>query len=278
MTAQLEAKPADREQNHYWRYHRLFDLLTCKQPLTNSMDEDLFISVHQVCELSFHQMILDLDRTLTALSGLKCDIGAAEEASYFLDRVVALYGTVNRTVPVLADMRGFVEFRQALGPSSGFQSFQFRRIEIMSGITEPYWRGGTSDADGRPHPAEAAFDRSFGAVVEGWFRTYRHHSLRHYYEDLLARVPGASRAARLTVLRELPDMRRLLELLKAYDEAQSQFHRVHMAVAMRQLARVGVSVGTGGTSYKRYLDKYLNEHAPLFDGLQAREAAKEKAA
>ena len=113
MTATIEPA-AETEQSTYWRYHRLSDLLACKQKLTNSMDEDLFISVHQICELSFHQMILDVDRALMAMSDLKADAEAATEASYFLERVVALYRTVNGTVPVLAEMRGFVEFRQAL--------------------------------------------------------------------------------------------------------------------------------------------------------------------
>lgn len=269
MSAHLESKSASAEQNHYWRYHRLSDLLACKQKLTNSMDEDLFISVHQICELSFHQMILDLDRALMALADLKVDVEAAAEASYFLERVVALYGTVNGTVPVLAEMRGFVEFRQALGPSSVFQSFQFRRLEIMSGIADPYWRG---DESGRPHPSEAAFERSFGVVVDGWLRTYRHHSLRHYYEDLLARAPGGGRAARLAILRELPAMRRMLDLLKAYDAARTQFQRAHMAVAARQLARAGT------TPYRRYIDPHRDAPASLFDGLHAAKPATEKAA
>ncbi len=275
MTAHLEAKSAASEQNVYWRYHRLSDLLACKQKLTNSMDEDLFISVHQICELSFHQMILDLDRALMALSDLKIDVEAAAEASYFLERVVALYGTVNGTVPMLAEMRGFVEFRQALGPSSFFQSFQFRRIEIMSGIADPYWR---RDEFGKPHSSEAAFERSFGVVVDGWLRAHRQHSLLHYYEDLLARAPGGSRAARLAILRELPAMRRMLDLLKDYDEARTQFHRVHTAVAACLLARAGASAGALATSYRRYLDPQRDAPASLFQGLHAAKPAAEKAA
>lgn len=260
-SAQLEPRGDSSAQTHYWRYHRLFHLLGCKQALTNSMDEDLFITVHQVAELSFHQMILDLDRALTALAELRLDAASAGEAAYFLDRVVALYATVNRTVPVLADMRGFVEFRQALGPAGLFQSFQFRRIEIMSGITEPYWRG-PQGATGKPHPAEAAFEANFGVVVEGWLDVYRDNSLRHHYEDLLAAMPGSCRAARLVALRERPGMRRLLELFKAYDDARLQFHRLRLVVAAHQRAGIGVA-GTSARPSPR-------EHAPLFAGLEDR--------
>jgi tryptophan 2,3-dioxygenase len=275
MSATFEATSAETEQSTYWRYHRLSDLLACKQKLTNSMDEDLFISVHQICELSFHQMILDLDRALMAMADLKADAEAAAEASYFLERVVALYHTVNGTVPVLAEMRGFVEFRQALGPSSFFQSFQFRRLEIMSGIVDPYWRG--ANEVGQPHPSEAVFERSFGVVVDGWLRAYRHHSLIRHYEELLARAPGGGRAARLAVLRELPAVRRLLELLKAYDDARTHFHRARLAVASRQLARSGSSIGAIATSYRRYLDPHRDAPAPLFDGLHPARATENAA-
>jgi tryptophan 2,3-dioxygenase len=57
----------DVSKNHYWTYQGLDPLLACKKPLTASKDEDLFIAIHQICEIAFHQIILDLDRTLDAL-------------------------------------------------------------------------------------------------------------------------------------------------------------------------------------------------------------------
>jgi hypothetical protein len=67
----------DVSNNHYWTYHSLPVLLACKKPVTASVDEDLFIAVHQVCELSFHQMIIDLDRTLDlARAGIDPGTGA----------------------------------------------------------------------------------------------------------------------------------------------------------------------------------------------------------
>lgn len=58
----------DTSKNHYWNYHNIEALISCKKPLTASKDEDLFITVHQICELAFHQMIVDLERVLNALS------------------------------------------------------------------------------------------------------------------------------------------------------------------------------------------------------------------
>jgi tryptophan 2,3-dioxygenase len=254
----------DASSNHYWSYHSLPTLLACKRPLTASADEDLFIAVHQICELAFHQMILDLDRVLIALERVLPRHGPGEaskipEAVYFLNRVNALWTTVNVTMPTLATMRAFAEFRTSIGPTSGFQSAQFRRIEIMSGIQQRYWEGGTADSTGNKHVAETTFDEVYGAEVAAWFEQYRHHSLECYAERLAARphILSAERGSDL------------VRALCAYDEAQLAFHKAHLGLAAAQLKKVGVEVGTGGTSFKSYLAKYENEHAPLFSKLAA---------
>lgn len=256
----------DTSQNHYWTYHQLPTLLGCKQPVTASQDEDLFIAVHQVCEISFHQMILDLDRTLDALrAGIDQQagrIGELGEAAYFLTRVNQFWRTVNATMPILSGMRGFAEFRTALGPTSGFQSWQFRRIEIMSGVRRRYWAGGTADASGKVHVAESEFDRHFGAEVERWFEQYRDNSLKSHAQALLAIAADKAPSPR-AFLEAHPEAGPVVRLMAAYDRAQLAFHRAHLQLAVVQLTRVGVEIGTGGTSYKDYLAKYEAQLAPL---------------
>jgi len=260
----------DVSQNHYWTYHNLPTLLACKRPVTASKDEDLFIAVHQVCEISFHQMIIDLDRTLCAMrTGIDVTTGAIgdlSEACYFLKRVLQFWRTVNATMPILSDMRGFAEFRTALGPTSGFQSWQFRRIEIMSGIRKQYWSGGTADADGNIHEAEKQFERFYGPDVATWFHSYTDHSLLAYVEKLTAIAAGQSVDQR-GWLDDHPQAGPLTRLIASFDRAQLAFHRAHLQLAVVQLTRVGVEVGTGGTSYKDYLARYEAELAPLFPTL-----------
>ncbi len=258
----------DVSNNHYWTYHNLPVLLACKKPVTASVDEDLFIAVHQVCELSFHQMIIDLDRTLAmARAGIDADagtIGDLSEAAYFLKRVLQFWRTVNATMPILSGMRGFAEFRTALGPTSGFQSWQFRRIEIMSGITDRYWQGGTADAAGKVHVAESEFERHYGNEVRGWIAAHRQHSLKHYADQLVAVARRHGAADPAAWLDAHPEAGPLTRLMAAYDRAQLAFHRAHLQLAEVQLTRVGVEIGTGGTSYKDYLAKYEALLAPLF--------------
>ncbi len=265
----------DVSGNHYWTYHNLPVLLACKKPVTASQDEDLFIAVHQVCELSFHQMILDLDRALDALRAgvdeAAGTIGELSEAAYFLKRVVQFWRTVNATMPILSGMRGFAEFRTALGPTSGFQSWQFRRIEIMGGVRRKYWEGGTADAEGKVHVAESEFDRHYGDAVKGWFRTYADHSLLAYADRLVA-IARRHAEEPVTWLDAHPEAGPVIRLMAAHDRAQLGFHRAHLQLATVQLTRVGVEIGTGGTSFRDYLAKYEAMLSPLFPAFAGRGA------
>ena len=261
----------DVTKNHYWSYHNLEALLSCKNPLTASKDEDLFIAVHQICELAFNQMITDMERVLEALAeALKDDanlvIGDTSEACYFFKRILRLYEVVVITMPILGTMRAFAEFRTSIGPTSGFQSFQFRHLEIMSGVRK-YWEGGTNDADGKPHIAETEFERRYGADIASWFERYRDRSLAHYYDTLVKRATGNSTEERVANLLNHPHASAILKCMLAYDELQTHFHQAHLGLAVQQLKIVGVDVGTGGTSFRDYLAKYNKEQAPLFPGL-----------
>ncbi|MCA1994443.1 MAG: hypothetical protein LDL41_20715 [Coleofasciculus sp. S288] len=261
----------DVTKNHYWSYHNLEALLSCKKPLTASKDEDLFICVHQICELALHQMIADMERVLDALAKALNDdaapiIGDTSEACYFFKRVLRLYEVVVTTMPILSTMRSFAEFRTSIGPTSGFQSFQFRHLEIMSGVRK-YWEGGTQDAEGKPHIAETEFECRYGADIANWFERYRDRNLSHYYNILVTRATGNSPEERIANLFNHPHTSAILKCMYAYDEFQTRFHQAHLGLAVQQLKIVGVDVGTGGTSFRDYLAKYQKEEAPLFPGL-----------
>ncbi|MDV2990973.1 MAG: Tryptophan 2,3-dioxygenase [Chroococcidiopsis sp. SAG 2025] len=255
--------------NHYWNYHNIEALISCKKPLTASKDEDLFITVHQICELAFHQMTIEMGRVLNALlKALDADsvISNTSEACYFFQRVLRLYEVVNTTMPILTTMRAFAEFRTSIGPTSGFQSIQFRHLEIMSGVRK-YWVGGTKDAEGKLHIAETEFDRKYGDRINQWFEQYKEHNLTYYYDLLISRAVGNTQAEKVANLRTYSDANAVLNFMQAYDKCQTQFHQGHLGLAIQQLKIVGVEVGTGGTSFKDYLAKYHREEAPLFPGL-----------
>jgi tryptophan 2,3-dioxygenase len=65
-------------------------------------------------------------------------------------------------------------------------------------------------------------------------------------------------------LEQHPQAGPIIRLMGAYDRAQLAFHRAHLQLATVQLTRVGVEIGTGGTSYRDYLAKYEAMLSPLF--------------
>ena len=90
----------------------------------------------------------------------------------------------------------------------------------------------------------------------------------HSLEALVAHHTTLRARASLSALRRHPQARPLLVALRDYDREQTRFHHAHVGVAVEQLARVGVHVGTGGTSFRDYLARYERERAPLFAGLE----------
>ncbi|MEM9569222.1 MAG: tryptophan 2,3-dioxygenase, partial [Cyanobacteria bacterium P01_E01_bin.34] len=154
--------------------------------------------------------------------------------------------------------------------TSGFQSAQFRRLEIMSGITEAYWQGGTQDSAGNLHPAEVEFNRRYGTQVKDWFARYRLHSLVYYYQTLCRLAGDQTPKDSSHQLGQYANLKPLLDLFAQFDACKRQFHQAHLGLAAQQLSLVGVKIGTGGTSFQDYLAKYNREVAPLFLGLANR--------
>lgn len=125
----------------YRRYLQL-DRLLSSQALESvkagrpAHDEHLFIVVHQAYELWFKQILHELDAVLAILER---DFVASRElarALRYLDRIAAVQKLLLAQIDVLETMAplDFLEFRDLLTPSSGFQSAQFRSIENKLGL------------------------------------------------------------------------------------------------------------------------------------------------
>lgn len=122
---------ADAPALTYWDYIKLDELLSLQQPRTTAHDEMQFIMVHQTFELWFRLAINELRGALDALSRNDLQHGA-----HLLKRVAVILRTsLHGFDPLMTmTMQGYSEFRDALHPASGFQSSQFRIIEILLGI------------------------------------------------------------------------------------------------------------------------------------------------
>lgn len=114
----------------YGRYLRLDDLLSCQNPLSDSHDEMLFIVIHQTSELWMKLCLHELVAARKAIA--KDDISSAMK---MMARVGRAQTQLIQSWEVLATMTpaDYSAMRESLGSSSGFQSFQYRKMEFIMG-------------------------------------------------------------------------------------------------------------------------------------------------
>jgi tryptophan 2,3-dioxygenase len=132
-----------RKPVYYGGYLQLDRLLDAQKPLSGrggrpAHDEMLFIITHQAYELWFKQILHELDSVLEDFSGAAVTESAVSGAVARLSRVVEIQKLLVDQLRVLETMTplDFLDFRDALTPASGFQSFQFRLIEQKLGLVD----------------------------------------------------------------------------------------------------------------------------------------------
>ena len=167
---------------YYGDYLELGKLLNAQKPLSNpggkpAHDELLFIITHQAYELWFKQILFELDAVLEDFAGKTVAESSVTRAVSRLSRVVEIQKLLVDQLRVLETMTplDFLDFRDALTPASGFQSFQFRLIELKLGLSDdrraafeksPYFA--RLDAADRAVVTAAAKTASLFTLVEGW--------------------------------------------------------------------------------------------------------------
>jgi len=118
----------------YSDYLSLETLLNAPHPLSDALDEMLFIIQHQTSELWMRLALHELAATRKALSA--GEFGPTFKA---LARVARIFEQLNSAWDVLRTMTpsDYTRFRETLGQSSGFQSWQYRLIEFTLGNRNP---------------------------------------------------------------------------------------------------------------------------------------------
>lgn len=128
---------------HYHNYLQLDKILSA-QDLRSAMDgnpahdEMLFIIIHQVYELWFKEISHDLGSVIEMFKTNNVDERNIRLAVARLERITEIQKVLVQQIRVLETMTSldFLEFRNYLFPASGFQSHQFRKVELMLGLKE----------------------------------------------------------------------------------------------------------------------------------------------
>ncbi len=130
---------------YYSEYLKLQELLQTQKPLSRehqtkeipeAHDEMLFIIVHQAFELWFKQILHELNFIMNEFQKPTLSDHALGPINQKLKRIIQIQSLFVPQLEILETMTpmDFLEFRDLLMPASGFQSLQFREIEIKMGL------------------------------------------------------------------------------------------------------------------------------------------------
>ncbi len=126
---------------YYGEYLGLDKLLAAQQPVSpqfgpEAHDELLFIVVHQAYELWFKQILHELRDVQTTMAQDFVNERELGTAIARLERIHRIQEVLVQQLSILETMTplDFLDFRDFLIPASGFQSIQFKEIEIRLGL------------------------------------------------------------------------------------------------------------------------------------------------
>jgi len=232
----------------YGSYLRLPQLLDSQHLESDppAHDELLFITIHQVYELWFKQLLHEVAAARDAMSGAVAG-RSLWWAQHLLGRVHVIERVLVHQIDVLETMtpQDFLEFRQRLAPASGFQSVQFRELEFLSGAKDPSYvqrfRGLTDDEQRR-----LATRLEEPTLWDAFVHVLRGEGLPADSDEEVSaslRVVAHDRSEHAVVWA-------LAEALLQHDELAASWRARHVVMVERM---IGGKSGTGGSSGAGYL-------------------------
>jgi len=242
----------------YWDYIHLDTLLSLQTPKTHFPDEKVFILYHQITELYFQLILWEIGQIAE-----KEDLDEAFFISR-LGRIINYYRQLESSFSIMVDgleKDQFLKFRMALLPSSGFQSAQYRLIEICSTdminlvdtrerdalmeysdlglqLEKLYWRSGATElSSGKKTLTLKQFEEKYMKQFLDTGIRFREKNLRKLYIKRFSNSPE------------------VIARLREYDSlANVRWPLAHLRSAGRYLHKTPDDIkATGGTNWQKYL-------------------------
>ena len=130
-----------KSEIYYSDYLQLDKILDAQQRESEKVgkpahDEMLFIITHQSYELWFKQIIFELQSIVNIFKTPTLEERRMGRVIHRLARIKSIQRVLVEQIDVIETMTpmDFMEFRDLLVPASGFQSIQFKQIEILLGL------------------------------------------------------------------------------------------------------------------------------------------------
>ncbi|MFB7638670.1 tryptophan 2,3-dioxygenase [Peribacillus butanolivorans] len=250
----------------YEDYLHLNQILSSQHLLSGHHDEMLFIIIHQTSEL---WMKLILHELTAATDNIKA--GRLEPSFKMLSRVSRIQQQLVQSWNVLSTLTpsDYMEFREKLGNSSGFQSFQNRLIEFAMGqknaqiLTVFRHQPELYETMMVNLNKPSIYDAAIGALAARGLPVDESVLKRDWSETY--RINASVESAWLTVYRDVHKYWDLYELAEKLVDigSQQQFWRFHHMSTVERI--IGQRMGTGGSSGVSYLKKVVDQ--PFFPEL-----------
>lgn len=261
----------------YTSYLKVDELLELQQPLSDGPEHDelLFITIHQVYELWFKQLLHEAQALQRAL-----EAGNTHRSLALLGRMRNIMKTCVAQLDILETMTPlqFNSFRSRLSSASGFQSAQFRELEAVLGRRDQ--AGADAEKNSGMGMAEHLMPGSSARarVEEAMRRPSLWDSAMHYFnhrsplpKEALNRdvsqpwnESAAVQEVLITIHRNDPEASLVGEALVDLDEGFQEWRYRHVKMVERT---IGKKQGTGGSSGVGYLASTL--FRPVFPDLWA---------
>jgi tryptophan 2,3-dioxygenase len=248
----------------YWDYINLDTLLTLQQPKTAFPDEQVFIIYHQITELYFKLCLHEIRQVSDA------DERSAEGLLKHVRRLNRYLKALVHSFDIMVDGMDrdqFMKFRMTLLPASGFQSAQYRLIEmactdlgrLVKEMDEAelekamdkgneewvfeklYWKEGATElATGEKTLTLREFEDKYEEGFRAFAQEFRGKNLRRVFNGLSEEEKQDERI--LGALRELDVLFNI------------EWGLVHYKSAVRYLQQDPADIAaTGGTNWQDYL-------------------------
>ncbi|MCB1445032.1 MAG: tryptophan 2,3-dioxygenase [Rhizobiaceae bacterium] len=243
----------------YGDYLHLDRILDQQHPLSSAHDELLFIIQHQTSELWMKLAIHEMAGARRALKA-----GDTPNMFKMLARVSRIFEQLNNAWDVLRTMTpaDYTKFREALGPSSGFQSYQYRLIEYILGNRNPNMLGPHEHVPDIHRILVEELDRPsfYDEVIAYLFRELDGSDANAPAPQLRTpHAPVPEVQARWKIVYD--DVERhwtLYELAEKLVDIEDYFRRWRFNHVTTVERIIGFKRGTGGTAGVAYLQKMLS--------------------
>jgi len=242
----------------YWDYVEVDTLLSLQRPRTEFKDEKIFIMYHQVTELMLQMMVHEMEQIVEkANPNEEFLLGKVNRLNRYTRMLITSFDIMKYGM----DYDDYNEFRYTLTPASGFQSAQFRFIEIyctrLQNLVNEEGRKQLPENPSIDQIFENIYWKDAGRDRKTGKKTMTLRLFEEKYEKNLktqARsVMGKTIEDKLLAVENPTD-----ELKKAFREFDYLYNvewpLVHLKTAQHYLDKKGENkAATGGSEWKKYL-------------------------